>query len=68
MEKSLNKGYIVRFENSLGFRQQKFMLICKRFMGMVLSSMLQFASGYVVLIMVGSQLKMTLEWVGWFSF
>ena len=28
MEKSLNRGYIVRFEHSLGFRQQKFMLIC----------------------------------------
>jgi hypothetical protein len=31
MEKSLNRGYIVRFEHSLGFCQQKFMLICKRF-------------------------------------
>ena len=29
MEKSLNRGYIVRFKHSLGFRQQKFMLICK---------------------------------------
>ena len=29
MEKSLNRGYIVRFEHSSGFRQQKFMLICK---------------------------------------
>ena len=28
----------------------------------------QFASGYVVLIMVGSQLKMTLGWLGRFSF
>ena len=28
MEKSLNRGYIVRFEHSLGFRQQKFMPIC----------------------------------------
>ena len=36
MEKSLNRGYFVRFEHSSGFRQQKFMLICKRFMGMVL--------------------------------
>ena len=36
MEKSLNRGYIVRFEHSSGFRQQKFMLICKKFMGMVL--------------------------------
>jgi hypothetical protein len=25
------RGYIVRFEHSTGFRQQKFMLICKRF-------------------------------------
>ena len=33
MEKSLNRGYIVRFEHSSGFRQQKFMLICKKFMG-----------------------------------
>jgi hypothetical protein len=31
MEKSLNRGYIVRFEHSSGFRQQKLMLICKRF-------------------------------------
>ena len=61
MEKSLNRGYIVRFEHSSGFREQKFMLlICKKVMGMVLYNMLQFASGYVVLMMVGSQLKMTL--------
>ena len=33
MEKSLNRGYIVRFEHSSGFRRQKFMLICKKFMG-----------------------------------
>ena len=33
MEKSLNRGYIVRFEHSLGFRQQKFMLICKKVYG-----------------------------------
>ena len=38
MEKSLNRGYIVRFEHSLGFRQQKFMLICKKFMNGVLKS------------------------------
>ena len=38
MEKSLNRGYIVRFELSSGFRQQKFMLICKKFMGMVPAS------------------------------
>ena len=31
MEKSLNRGYIVRFEHSLGFRKQKFML--KKFYG-----------------------------------
>ena len=31
MEKSLNRGYIIRFEYSSGFRQQKFMLICKKF-------------------------------------
>ena len=30
MEKSLNRGHIVRFEHSWGFRQQKFMLICKQ--------------------------------------
>ena len=30
--------------------------------------MLQFASSYVVLMMVGSQLKMTLRWVGQFPF
>ena len=29
MEKSLNRWYIVRFKHSSGFRQQKFMLICK---------------------------------------
>ena len=29
MEKSLNRGYIVRFKHSLGFCQQKFMLISK---------------------------------------
>ena len=29
MEKSLNRGYIVRFKHSSGFPQQKFMLICK---------------------------------------
>ena len=57
MEKSLNRGHIVRFEHSLGFRPQKFMLIGKKFMGIVLSNMLQFASGYMVLMMVGSQLK-----------
>ena len=33
MEKSPNRGYIVRFEHSLGFRQQKFMLICKKVYG-----------------------------------
>ena len=33
MEKSLNRGYIVRFEHSLGFRQQKFMLIFKKVYG-----------------------------------
>ena len=27
--KNLNRGYIVGFEHSSGFRQQKFMLICK---------------------------------------
>ena len=68
MEKSLKRGYIVRFEQSSGFHQQKFMLICKKFMGMVLLNMLQFVSGYVVLMMVGSQLKMTLGWVGRFPF
>ena len=30
MEKSLNRGSIVRFEHSSGFRQQKLMLICKK--------------------------------------
>ena len=30
--------------------------------------MLQFASGYVVLMMVGSQLKTTLGWLGRFPF
>ena len=35
MEKSLNRGYIVRFEHSSGFCQQKFMLICKKFIGIV---------------------------------
>ena len=30
MEKSMNRGYIVRFEHSLCFSQQKFMLIAKR--------------------------------------
>ena len=34
MEKSLNRGYIVRFEQSSGFRQQKVMQICETFMGM----------------------------------
>ena len=29
MEKSLNRGYILRFEHSSGFCQQKLMLICK---------------------------------------
>ena len=33
MEKSLNRGYIVRFEHSSGFREQKFMLICKKVYG-----------------------------------
>ena len=33
MEKSLNRGYIVRFEHSSGFRQQKFMPICKKVYG-----------------------------------
>ena len=33
MEKSLNRGYIVRLEHSSGFRQQKFMLICKKVYG-----------------------------------
>ena len=33
MEKSLNRGYIVRFEHSSGFCQQKFMLICKKVYG-----------------------------------
>ena len=33
MEKSLNRGYIVRFEHSSVFRQQKFMLICKKVYG-----------------------------------
>ena len=33
MEKSLNRGYSVRFEHSSGFRQQKFMLICKKLAG-----------------------------------
>ena len=32
-EKSLNREYIVRFEHSSGFRQQKFMLICKKVYG-----------------------------------
>ena len=31
MEKSVNRGYIVRFEHSSGFREQKFMLICKSY-------------------------------------
>ena len=31
MEKSLNRGYIVRFKHSSGFRLQKFMLICKKY-------------------------------------
>ena len=31
-------------------------------------NMLQFASGYVILMMVESQLKMTLRWVGQFPF
>ena len=30
MENSVNRGYIVRFEHSSDFCQQKFMLICKR--------------------------------------
>ena len=33
MEKSLKRGYIVRFEHSLGFRPKKFMLICKNVYG-----------------------------------
>ena len=33
MEKSLNGGYVVRFQHSSGFRQQKFMLICKKVYG-----------------------------------
>ena len=33
-----------------------------------IKNMLQFASGYVVLMMVGSQLKMTLGWVDQFPF
>ena len=33
MEKSLNRGYIVRFEHSSGFHQVKFMLICKKVYG-----------------------------------
>ena len=36
MEKSLNRGYIVRFQHSSGFCLTKFMPICKKFMGMVL--------------------------------
>ena len=31
MEKSLNRGYLVRFEHSSGFHQQKFMLICEKY-------------------------------------
>ena len=33
MEKSLNRGYIVRLKHSSGFRQQKFVLICKKVYG-----------------------------------
>ena len=33
MEKSLNRGYIVRFEHSSGFHQVKFMLIRKKVYG-----------------------------------
>ena len=33
VEISLNRGYIVRFEHSSGFHQQKFMLICKKVYG-----------------------------------
>ena len=33
MENSVNRGYIVRFEHSSGFRQKKFMLICKKVYG-----------------------------------
>ena len=58
----------IRAQLGLGFHQQKFMLICKKFMGMVLYNMLQFASGYVILMMVRNQLKMTLGWVGQFPF
>ena len=42
----------------------KYATACKKFMGMVLKNMLQFA----VLMMVGSQLKMTLRWAGRFPF
>ena len=32
-KKSLNRGYIVRLKHSSGFRQQKFVLICKKVYG-----------------------------------
>ena len=57
-----------KIQAQLGFPPTEFMLICEKFMGMVLKNMLQFASEYVVLMMVWSQLKMTLGWVGRFPF
>ena len=52
----------------LGFPPTKMHADLQKIMGMVLQNMLQFANGYLVLMMVGSQLKMTLQWVGRFPF
>ena len=68
MEKSLNRGYIVRFEHSSGFRQQKNYADLQKVYG---NGALKYATvcKWVHGFNDGqSQLKMTLWWVGRFPF
>ena len=62
-EKSLNRGYIVRFKHTLGFHQQKLMLICKK----LWNSALKYATvcKWVRRFNDGRESIENEPWVGW---
>ena len=57
-----------KIQAQLGFPPTEILADLQKVYGNGALNMLQFANVYVVLMMVGNQLKMTLRWIGRFLF